>query len=465
MTHQDRVAIARVLSDVVRADNIIDESETNLLATFFDESSKYKLTYDILKESRSQRFSDAVRQLCYLSHEERQALYRNIVDLALVDGICDPHEAALITAIKYVWEIDGLFSDNHTKLLACQSDNIRENTRFVIYVERDRNEDANAEIISNINLISLMLKQWGFHFIYIPRIAERIREMSQDYVVSVLKYIAPDLTDHQIREVYDRACSLTTSEFLCRVLINRLKMDDIDGSIPTLLINIGTSAVPYYSRNANVDYYTEFLAFPVNRSIVSTIEDFTRQYGSFVTVGALPDNRNQMLRGENNFQYFGFYKAILDFLVKAENTVGQIVLCKRTSQIYVPIIHKEVSLSPQECAVYHLIVEMSLTGCGLPSCYTNKKEMAAIYHRYKELYGIRSTKNQDFPSSLPPIVSRINKKLKSELAALENLEQIMPVNEDGYYRIKLTSELVKLAETPHNAMEGIKLVDIIATLQ
>ena len=57
MTREHRIAIARIISDIIRADNIIEESEIKLLHEYM---KSYGIKRSHMEEARRMRFSDAV---------------------------------------------------------------------------------------------------------------------------------------------------------------------------------------------------------------------------------------------------------------------------------------------------------------------------------------------------------------------------------------------------------------------
>lgn len=60
MTKEQRTAMARIISDMIKADNIIEESEIRDMKSLM---SKYSITQKDMSDARSIRFSDAVMSL------------------------------------------------------------------------------------------------------------------------------------------------------------------------------------------------------------------------------------------------------------------------------------------------------------------------------------------------------------------------------------------------------------------
>ena len=87
-TKLERIAIARIISDIVRADNIIARGELSMLNRL---KTKYHLTSEDQKDARKNKtFAAAVSDLTNMSNEQKEELFKDIKGLALADGACVP---------------------------------------------------------------------------------------------------------------------------------------------------------------------------------------------------------------------------------------------------------------------------------------------------------------------------------------------------------------------------------------
>ena len=94
-TTKERIAIARIVSDLIKADNIIAKSEIEMLNKF---KSAYNIDSHILSEARHIKFSTAVTTLGSLEDEEKIEIFKTIQSMAIADGVCVPREAMLLLA-------------------------------------------------------------------------------------------------------------------------------------------------------------------------------------------------------------------------------------------------------------------------------------------------------------------------------------------------------------------------------
>ncbi len=98
MTKEQRTAMARIISDMIKADNIIEESEIKDMKKLM---SEYVITHQEMSDARKIRFTDAVNTLKELPIKERKSFFDHIYSIALSDNICVPREALLLIAFQY----------------------------------------------------------------------------------------------------------------------------------------------------------------------------------------------------------------------------------------------------------------------------------------------------------------------------------------------------------------------------
>ena len=452
-TTKERIAIARIVSDMIKADNIIEESEIEMLNKFRRE---YNIDSRILSEARFVKFSTAVSDLSSLEDAKKIEIFKTIRDMAIADGECVPKEAMLLLALRYAFGIERdkinpknyiVNHDVDVKLISCPTGETSLISQYVIYIEGARYDAANEDIKKNFEVNVLNLRQWGFDFVYIPLLIEEFSNMNEEYVKDVVSYMAPELPKETIDIVYERLLRMDTITFCNHVLAKKLNVDEVKNAVPSLFINIGTSIVPYCSVSGPVDCYTEFLCIPLTSDITSQIKDFIRAYSKLVSFHVTP-NYAYLDERANRFKYFGFYKAMFDFLVKAEPKESDIIVYPYSSRFEFPqIALDDLKLSPQEAALYKLILECTYKHPlhGLPTSYT--KYQKEIYAMYAKIYHKRDA---IFPDNIAPIRSRIEAKMRKQLDGLANLEEYIPKLKDGKYIVSAPACRIKIRDTRHD---------------
>lgn len=313
MTHEHRTAMARIISDMIKADNIIEESEIKDMKELM---AYYSLTQQDMSDARNIRFSNAVNILQELNFVERKAFFESVYKIAMSDNVCVPKEALLLIALQYCLigkKQKDTKGNSYPKpyLLSCPTSEVSLNDQYyMVYLEGAYDEERNDEIKQNFELLVTRSRLNGFNFVYIPKMVEEFENMDSKYVQDVISYMAPHLTQKVVSDVYKRLCKMTTATFFHNVLYERLQVKALYNAIPSLLINIGTSVVPYCSDGGNIEYYTEFLCIPIVHSTLSLVKEVLDFYKSKVSLRTITvkDNNGQ-------FKYFGFYKALFDFLI------------------------------------------------------------------------------------------------------------------------------------------------------
>ena len=456
-TTKERIAIARIVSDMIKADNIIEESEIEMLNKF---KIEYNIDSRILSEARFVKFSTAVSDLSSLKDEEKIDIFKTIRGMAIADGVCVPKEAMLLLALRYALGIERdkknpknyiINHDVNVKLISCPTGETSITSQYVIYIEGARYDAENEDIRKNFEVNVLKLRQWGFDFIYIPSLIEEFRTMNEEYVKDVISYMAPELPMETINIVYERLLRMDTITFCNHVLADKLQVDEVKNATPSLFINIGTSIVPYCTVSGPVDCYTEFLCIPLTSDITSQINDFIRAYSKLVSFYSTP-NPTYLDENANRFKYFGFYKAMFDFLVKAEPKESDIIVYPWNSRFEFPqIALDDLVLSPQEATLYKLILECTYNHPlgGLPTSYT--KYQKEIHEMYAKIY---HKKNAVFPDNMAPIRSRIEAKMRKQLDGLANLEEYIPKLKDGKYVVSAPACRIKVRNTHYDSSKN-----------
>lgn len=423
MTHEQRTAMARIISDMIKADNIIEESEIKDMKRLM---SEYAITHQEMSDARKIRFTDAVNTLKELGMKERKAFFDRLFSIALSDNVCVPREALLLIALQYcLIDIERRTEEGKPLpkpyLISCPTGEASFNDQYMVYLESSYDEDRNAELMQHFRLLVTITRLCGFNFIYIPKMVEEFRGMNEQYVKDVISYMAPNLESSFIEQVYNRLCELTTVEFFRNVLYERLQVKALHNTPPSLLVNIGTSVVPYCSAGGSVQYYTEFLCIPISSSILTLVDDILGFYQSKVSIRqsiTINDSKGQ-------FKYFGFYKALFDFLVAPPPIAPDLIFLDqdmKTGRYQVAFKFddgnmKKICLTPKEYEVYFQVALKSykFRAKGLPvSCDKHIK----------------------------PIIAHIKSKISGEIPDLTYSDQYKPERDGNVYILRLEKSKV-----------------------
>lgn len=439
MTRDHKVAIARIVSDMIKADNIIEQNEIKDMKELM---SKYSIDSQKMSDARLLRFSEAVNSLKDLPAKGQKMIFDDIYSIALSDKICVPREALLLMALQYCL-INNDRNVNNGRLLpkpyliSCPTGEASFNDQYMVYLESSYDEERNKELKQHFRLLVTITRLCGFNFIYIPKMVEEFRTMNEQYVKDVISYMAPNLENSFIQQVYDRLCDMTTVDFFRNVLYERLQVKALHNTPPSLLINIGTSVVPYCSAGGSVRYYTEFLCIPISSSILSLVDDILDFYQSKVSIRqsiTISDSKGQ-------FKYFGFYKALFDFLVAPPPVAPDLVFLgqdMKTGRYQIAFKfddenEKKVSLTPKEYDIYFQVA--------LKTYKSRTKGLPVSYDKH-----------------IKPTVAHLKSKISCEIPDLTYSSQYKPEREGNAYVLRLDKSKVFVRIRTSNC--GCKCEDI-----
>lgn len=431
MTKEQRTAMARIISDMIKADNIIEESEIKDMKRLM---SEYAITHQEMSAARRIRFTDAVNTLKELPIKDRQVFFEHIYKIALSDNACVPREALLLLALQYcLIETDRKTVNGKPLpkpyLISCPTGEASFNDQYMVYLESSFDEERNAELMQHFRLLVTITRLCGFNFIYIPKMVDEFCGMKEQYVKDVISYMAPNLEESFIQQVYDRLCHLTTVDFFRNVLYERLQVKALHDTPPSLLINIGTSVVPYCSAGGSVQYYTEFLCIPISSSILTLVDDILGFYQSKVSIRqsiTINDSKGQ-------FKYFGFYKALFDFLIAPPPIAPDLIFLGqdiRTNRYQVAFKfddgnEKKVCLTPAEYDIYYQVASRTHS--------PKVKGLPINYSKY-----IKAT------------ISKLKSKISYEIPDLTYSDQYKPEREGNVYVLRLDKSKVFVRVHTHN---------------
>ncbi len=97
-----KIALAKVLSDLIQSDGIVNQGEIGFLRQSCD---KLKSDGSHLKKSNSITLSNAVSVLRKSGGKEKNEILKAIQQLSGADGEIDPNEALLVAALTLAIEI------------------------------------------------------------------------------------------------------------------------------------------------------------------------------------------------------------------------------------------------------------------------------------------------------------------------------------------------------------------------
>ena len=439
-----RIALARILSDLIEADFIVEEDEMESFDKIKNEKD-FNITISMLSEAKTKTFAEAISILQTIRDEEKKKLIKEkLYEMSLSDGTCVPLEALQIMAVKYALEGKG-------QVFSIPSGSSFIENMKVLYIENEDNTETDAYIRSHYRAISNEFRLAGFSFVYIPQIVEDYRQIRGEYLHKVIKYMIPALEESKVEKIQKDLCSMTTSRFSHELLFKKMGINMLN-SKPAFLFKIGESSV---ADKCGVDdmernMHSNFLLIPIDNidesadkdcphTILAHVVELMDSYRSMVSEKLIIENQPL----SKKFLYYGFNRSLFDLITygkERENYKLVINLQNRLKPVVLRpmdvtpknVVEYEydlvVDLSPQPYTLYILMVYKSLLDSNLDwTNYPSRNETRIhILEMYNAIYRMISKGNTTTDYRDKTHVSRIKKALNAHRSIVTNIDLFIP---------------------------------------
>lgn len=435
MNKIEKISVARVFSDLIKADSVIDCREMELFNML---KKEYRLNNDCLRDARYTTFADAVNNLTCLHPIDKSKLMEHFRRITLADGMCNKDEALLMIALIYCLEND---DDSCMLHVQVPQQGLQLKNSQVIYVESKYDTVINQVLTDNYQQIENAMRLAGFEFAYIPQIAKTYKETPDDLMCDVLTFLNPSLDKKELQRIHQQVSTLTTIQFSTEQLSRKLHLTGLADTYPALLVKVGETV-------CEDKIFANFLKIEIEGDVLEYIKHFIYLFTSMMnaeyTIVRNVYNDNQ------RFIYSGVYKQIMDLCLMKESTKSVLLIDTMKQKVLLPDIHEELDGKPAELALYVLILIESLTG-GLcmpkpgPKQADKEKHLMAKYDKiYRNLGGDQvNTPNIIKHTIRAPKVSHINTFIGSLGKKLSHPEEyVIQRSNDGLYRIGLDRNLI-----------------------
>lgn len=352
MRHHQKIAISRLISDLIKTDDLLCREEIDLYNHILD---AYDISQEQLREAQSITLAQAVDHILQMSPIEHQKIYTILHKAALSDNLCMPREALLLQSLSL------MMSDKQQKfmLYSSNSKGWGRAEKYIVYVESDYMQLINEEITEQYETIYNMLKIRNFEFIYIPKLTQSYSELGRNYLCDIIRYMNPRLNEELLNKLYERLTTLTTEQFTTDFLLNYTGQEVFKSIEPSLLVNIGSSDVQSFSVMQENVSMTNFLTIRLDNetnSVLSELKRFLDKYDCLITQ---PEYHKPVL-GKQLFRYHGFYKQLFNFLARkdTDSFENKILIDITARRIWMRGI--EIPMSSTQLATYVFILHQTL---------------------------------------------------------------------------------------------------------
>lgn len=363
MKQEERTSIMRIVTDLIKADAIIDTREIKFLLSIKD---KYGIKKDDEKSMSNMTLSQAIRIMSQAPESLRRDFLGDCMNVALSDDYCARAEALIIVTLIATM----------TRRLDVEADVVSvEYKGFcfedaqMLYVESRIDEIANKIIIDNYREIISESRLAGFDFVYLPKISEHYRSLSQEQFFQIISFLYPNASEERLNIVIKKLQSLSTSEFCKEQLSTKLAINEMYDVRPSLFIKIGDSTI-------GDKLYANFLILGLDDDAITTIWLFIDTFSSLCHSHEIIYLREE--RGR--FVYAGFYKQILDIHMLQKGVRSTVLIDTIREEISFPEAEIKIDkLHRREKALYALLILESASG----GINFSKPKSAKFLERYE----------------------------------------------------------------------------------
>ena len=392
-----KTAIAKVLSDLIQSDGIVNQGEIVFLRQAF---KTLKIDGSHLKKSSGLTLSDAVSVLKKSGATEKKAIFQAIQQLSGADGDIDPSEALLVAALTLAIGIPCTGAQELQAELVSIPNSGFDLRNAVLYVEPSYDKKTNRDIVKEHPSICQMLECRGKQFFYLPMAMEGLNAQRRTFK-QMLRYIEPLLSDEQVKLIMHDMKGFDTCTLSKEIFLNQLDAREFQLGGPAFLFKID---------NLKSGNCQDLLLLPINKDPLDTLERFFR----------FTDQLLQMPKGkriDDELAYTGVHKIIIDTILKFHSNEGlsRLRISSDKGRIYlVDRNNAEVKVQTIGRALYILYLRHE-EGIALTELSDYRDELLDIYasiSSYNDMARLRKTVDNlvDFVgSTINPLLSRIKK--------------------------------------------------------
>lgn len=384
-----RIALARIVYDLIMADKIIDDDEVVKFAKLFGEDENRTLFHQAQELSFAKAVkllsqpgdeitdSEAMRRLHEgqrRKHAEKAAAILN--ETANSDGFCAPAEAVLLVALDYFLKKNNATYSKYD-IQSFKLTDVFIGKRFVLYAETGASP-MSLQIEENYDLIVNLLAGIDFHFIYIPKLVEQYKRKGLEMFKAMSMYIFPDIAEEKGEEVFNNIIGMTTKGFVKSCLNDKLGFDIVCPR-PALMVMLGRSSVigkDLSDKGLAYETFANFLKISLDdkEDILHVVGRFVNDFNRFASFNSHIDFNP----AKDKLLYHGIYKAFFRMVALVKDAPNRYNINISTNLGGVFINDRKLPLAAGKAAIYIMVLCRSFFGDkkGLP--------MRKVYKTLKE---------------------------------------------------------------------------------
>lgn len=392
-----KTAIAKVLSDLIQSDGIVNQGEIRYLHEAFN---SLRIENSHLKKSVGMTLAEAVTTLKSCGQAEKQAIRQHIERLSGADGEVDPNETLLIAALTLsigaaVPEAPSLKAD------IISIPGLSFDTRdTILYVESAVDRKTNRAIVADYDALCQLAEQRGMKFFYLPAFMKSLKGNIRSLKLT-LQYLEPLLSNEQMQLIVSDMKRIDTPMLSKEIFLNYLNSRGFHLEQPAFLFKI---------ENKKSSPCQDFLLLHVDpKSPLATLRAFF----------AFNDKLLELPEAEpvdDLLEYTGLHKIVIDTILKYHTAEGlSRLLIDEDGRLFLLDRNRtEVKMQALARALYILYLRHE-EGIALTELCDHREELLGIYSTisdYTNTERLSATVDNlvDFVgSTINPLLSRIRR--------------------------------------------------------
>ena len=443
---QHKTALAKVLSDLVQCDGIVNQGEIDFLQQVY---ALFNITLTSRKKATNISLSEAVTILKSLGNQEKIAILRMFQSLSLSDDSLDPTESLLITSVILSIGIDLPETQGLNTAFVSIPDLSFDTRNAVLYLEPAFDKKTNASINRDYEAICKLLRQSQREFFFLPKVVSDLKSKKKTFR-NALSYIEPTLTEDQLDHIDGQLPQLDSVFLSKEIFLNYLNSNGLKISKPSFFLKIG---------NMKPGIYQDFLIIETGNDPLQTLERLVQLNTNILKINPPISSAKEeafvkklALKPETNakeeLNYMGFHKIILDILLKYNglHEVSRLFITRKGDIILSDRNNTEVKM-PALCKALYIFFLLHEDGLSLNYLNDHKEELYNIYSHIST-YGDEDLLRKSIDnltdfigSTMNANLSRIRKAFRDILGDEANL-YLIKGEKGGRKKIHLDRSLV-----------------------
>lgn len=421
MKQEERASIIRVVSDLIKADGIIDTREIDFLD---DLREKYGITKDDEIFAESLNLAKALNIIAMTEENVKHSLMNDFNRVAMSDDFCAKEEALLLIALKLVLTLNTPYE---ASVLSVDSSVISFENSQILYLESEFDDKTNEQMERFYREICSEVRLSGFELMYLPKVSEHYGSIAEADFLRIAEFLYPKVSEERLFSIIKQMQNLSTSSFCNEQLATKLSMKELRTINPSFLIKIGESAI---GENRNDNFLIVEIADSPLDTIRYVMDLFAECYHNL--------RLNYIQESKGRFIFTGYYRLIFDILMLRKGVRSTIVIDPLRERICFPDADAKIDkIHRREKALYALFLLESASGginFNKPESPRQleryQKRMKAIMKKYRMIYRMfggeeDKTPNIEIPEIRLPMISLLKKQLSKLSKVLYHVDDYM----------------------------------------